>query len=65
LNALAESFAALCTSCEKFVAESEAVANAVISVDWQLWGDDEFPLASVRKSEPLDLEYLSEPDHAG
>lgn len=65
LDALAESFAALCTPSAESVSESEAVARAVVSVDWQLWGDDEFPLARVRKSEPLDLAYLSEPDHAG
>lgn len=65
LDALAESFAALCRPSARAVGESKEVANAVVTVDWQLWGDDEFPLARVRKSEPLDLEYLSEPGHAG
>jgi hypothetical protein len=61
LHALAESFAALCKPAS-LDTQPEAVAAAVSSIEWQLWGDDEFPLARVRKSEPLDLEYLSEPD---
>jgi hypothetical protein len=61
LHALAESFAALCKPAS-LDRHPEAVATAVSSIEWQLWGDDEFPLARVRKSEPLDLEYLSEPD---
>lgn len=61
LNALAESFAGLCIMAN-LSGEPEAVTSAVAAIDWDLWGDDEFPLARVRKSEPLDLEYLSEPD---
>jgi hypothetical protein len=61
LHALAESFADLCEPASQY-AEDEAVMSAVTAVEWQLWSDDEFPLARVRKSEPLDLEYLSEPD---
>jgi hypothetical protein len=34
--------------------------TTVSSVEGKLWPDDEFPLSQVRKSEPLDLEYLSE-----
>lgn len=61
LNALAESFAGLCVTAD-LSGEPEPVISAVAAIDWNLWGDDEFPLARVRKSEPLDLEYLSEPD---
>lgn len=61
LHALAESLAALCKP-SNLDTQDEAVAAAVSTIEWQLWGDDEFPLARVRKSEPLDLEYLSEPD---
>jgi hypothetical protein len=61
LYALAESFAALCKPAN-FDSQPEAVRTAVTSIEWHLWGDDEFPLARIRKSEPLDLEYLSEPD---
>lgn len=61
LSALAESFSALCKPAESD-AQPESVAKAVSAIEWHLWGDDEFPLARIRKSEPLDLEYLSEPD---
>lgn len=60
LHALAESFARLCEPAHGH-ADDKAVMSAVTGIDWQLWPDDEFPLARVRKSEPLDLEYLSEP----
>ncbi len=63
LDALAESFATLCKPPKDLGEQAEVVGAAVSAVEWQLWGDDEFPLARVRKSEPLDLEYLSEPDH--
>lgn len=62
LFALAESLAALCEPAN-FDSQPEAVKAAVATIEWHLWADDEFPLARVRKSEPLDLEYLSEPDH--
>jgi hypothetical protein len=61
LHALAESLAALCKPPNVDTLD-EAVEAAVSTIEWQLWGDDEFPLARVRKSEPLDLEYLSEPE---
>lgn len=61
LHALAESFAALCTPAN-LDRQPKAVTTAVATTEWHLWGDDEFPLARIRKSEPLDLEYLSEPD---
>jgi hypothetical protein len=61
LHALAESFAALCKPANPGK-QPQAVMTAVATTEWQLWGDDEFPLARIRKSEPLDLEYLSEPD---
>jgi hypothetical protein len=61
LYALAESLAALCKPAN-LDRQPEAVTTAVATIEWHLWGDDEFPLARIRKSEPLDLEYLSEPD---
>lgn len=61
LHALAESLAALCKPAN-LDSQPEAVATAVAAIEGYLWGDDEFPLARMRKSEPLDLEYLSEPD---
>jgi hypothetical protein len=61
LHALAESFAALCKPVN-LDRQPGAVTAAVSTIEWHLWGDDEFPLARIRKSEPLDLEYLSEPD---
>lgn len=61
LYALAESFSALCEPAN-LAAQPESVTKAVSAIEWHLWGDDEFPLARIRKSEPLDLEYLSEPD---
>ena len=61
LSALAESLAALCKPAN-LDRQPQTVTTAVATVEWHLWGDDEFPLARIRKSEPLDLEYLSEPD---
>lgn len=62
LHALAESFAVRCKPAAQYGTD-DVVMAAVSSVEWQLWGDDDFPLARVRKSEPLDLEYLSELEH--
>lgn len=62
LHALAESLASICRS-GNLPGQPEVVANAVVAMEGHLWGDDEFPLSRVRKSEPLDLEYLSEPAH--
>jgi hypothetical protein len=61
LHALAESFAALCQPAARYSGDL-AVTSAVSVVEWQLWADDDFPLARVRKSEPLDLEFLSDPE---
>lgn len=61
LYALAESLAALCKPANSNK-QPAADTTAVAAIEWHLWGDDEFPLARIRKSEPLDLEYLSEPD---
>lgn len=60
LHALAESFVSICKPAARH-SDDDTVMTAVTAVDWQLWADDEFPLARIRKSEPLDLEYLSEP----
>lgn len=59
-EALAEAFASICTPAAKHAREPE-IMTAVSSTEGKLWPDDEFPLSQVRKSEPLDLEYLSEP----
>lgn len=58
-DALAEAFASICTPASKHAGEQE-IMTAVSSTEGKLWPDDEFPLSQVRKSEPLDLEYLSE-----
>lgn len=58
-SALAEAFAAICLPAVKYEHDPK-VMTAVSSVEGKLWSDDEFPLSQVRKSEPLDLEYLSE-----
>lgn len=60
LEALAESFASICRPAAKH-ADEESVVTAVSSVEGRLWTDDDFPLSRFRKSEPLDLDYLSEP----
>jgi hypothetical protein len=59
-DALAEAFASICKPATKHAGEQE-IMTAVSSIDGKLWSDDEFPLSQVRRSEPLDLEYLSEP----
>ncbi|MAY94963.1 MAG: hypothetical protein CMH84_00270 [Nocardioides sp.] len=58
-EALAEAFASICTPAARH-AHDEEIMSAVSSIEGKLWPDDEFPLSQVRKSEPLDLEYLSE-----
>lgn len=60
LGALAEACASICKPGRKHE-DDEAVIGAVSDVSAVLWADDEFPLSRVRKSEPLDLDYLSEP----
>jgi hypothetical protein len=62
LDALAESFAKLCEPSNANVGDA-SLSIVVNQIDWQLWSDDEFPISRLRKSEPLDLEYLSEPEH--
>lgn len=42
-------------------ASDPAIMGAVSEVSAQLYSDDEFPLSKVRKSEQLDLEFLSDP----
>jgi len=58
-DALSEAFASICTPAARHAGDEEIV-TAVSSIEGKLWPDDEFPLSQVRKSEPLDLEYLSE-----
>lgn len=57
-GALAEALAALCAPRGRD-ADDPAIMDAVTKVDALLWADDEFPLSRVRKSEILDLDYLS------
>lgn len=54
-NEFAESIRELCTGPNS----SMTNADQVVAVDVQLWSDDEFPLSLVRKTERLDLDYLS------
>ena len=42
-------------------AEDPAVGDAVRDITGELSADDEFPLSRVRKSEQLDIDFLSEP----
>lgn len=55
---LAESFAAQCRPRSGDAGAD--TARAVTEVTGLLWSDDEFPLSRVRKSELLDVEYLSD-----
>lgn len=57
-QALAESLAAICKP-KSLEAAPPGTADAVRSIEAVLWSDDEFPLSRVRKSELLDLDYLS------
>ena len=54
------SLADLCKPRAKH-ADDSLVTSAVARVDAMLWSDDEFPLSRVRKSEQLDVDFLSEP----
>lgn len=58
--AFAEALADLCAPRGAALAE-EGVSTAVASVVGEVWSDDEFPLSRVRKSEQLDVDFLSEP----
>jgi hypothetical protein len=55
---LAESMASICHPVGGDVPES--VANAVRRIVAELWEDDQFPLSHVRRSELLDVDFLSE-----
>lgn len=55
---LAESLARLCRPSTRDL-EEPIVANAVSEVVGEFWTDDEFPLSKYRKSELLDVDYLS------
>lgn len=57
LSALGDSFAAVCVPPAE---ADEATRVAVSDLSGLVWSDDDFPLSRVRKSEPLDIEYLSE-----
>ncbi|MGC2941822.1 MULTISPECIES: hypothetical protein [unclassified Brevibacterium] len=56
---LAEALAAKCDPGK--AGESEAVSDAVSEVIGEVYSDDEFPLAKVRRSEQLDIDFLSPP----
>lgn len=52
--------AAACRPRSKF-SENEAVQTAVAKVEAAVWTDDDFPLSRYRKSEQLDVDFLSDP----
>lgn len=56
----AEKLAERCKPKQKFDADPQ-VRNAVISVTGELSSDDEFSLAKMRRSEQLDIDFLSDP----
>lgn len=58
--AFAKSLASLCRP-KPSQRSDPIIAAAVREVVGELWSDDEFPLSRVRKSEIVDLDYLSEP----
>ena len=58
-GSLVESLAALCKPPKSL--KDPDVTSAVNAITGQLWADDEFPLSRIRKSELLDLDYLSGP----
>lgn len=57
---LSWALASSCTPKGKF-AEDSTVMAAVTSVEAMLWTDEDFPLVRYRKSEQLDVDFLSEP----
>jgi hypothetical protein len=61
LDALAGSFASACKPHPRHN-EDATIMRAVESIEGQLWSDDDFPYSRHRKSEALDLEFLSEPE---
>lgn len=62
LAALAESFASVCMPHAKRKGDPTVMNAVTLPVDWRLWSDEEFPYSRYRKSEALDLEFLSEPE---
>ncbi|MCT2357009.1 hypothetical protein M3G54_01340 [Brevibacterium casei] len=59
-SAFAEALAGRCKLKPKFASKPE-VRDAVASVVGELSSDDEFSLARVRRSEQLDVDFLSDP----
>ena len=58
--AFAEALAARCTPKGR-MADDKAVLEAVESISGEASADDEFPLTKVRRSEQLDIDFLSDP----
>ncbi|HKT55248.1 MAG TPA: hypothetical protein VJR25_00625, partial [Microbacterium sp.] len=54
------SLAALCTPKGR-QADDQTVKGAVATVEAMLWTDEDFPLVRYRKSEQLDVDFLSDP----
>lgn len=59
-SAFADGLASRCSPRTKD-AEDPAVRDAVRSISGELSSDDEFPLSKVRRSEQLDVDFLSDP----
>lgn len=59
-GAFAWALADKCTPRQKF-SDDESVNGAVLEVEAEVWTDEEFPLSRVRKSEQLDVDFLSDP----
>lgn len=59
-HAFAQCLADRCKPKSKTM-EDPDVALAVAEVEAVLWSDDEFPLSKVRRSEQLDIDFLSDP----
>lgn len=59
-SAFADALAARCKP-KGAAARDERVASAVLGVTGEVSTEDEFPLSKVRRSEQLDVEYLSDP----
>ncbi len=57
---IAEELASRCRPRAKHLGNS-LIASAVSRVVPQVWADDDFPLSLVRKSEILDIDFLSDP----
>lgn len=59
-GAFAESLASKCVPKGRYARDPEIV-GAVSSVSGELSSDDEFPLSRIRRSEQLDVDFLSDP----